>query len=64
MIACHAYADDDALTLDPSEIEDAQWFTRNEVEEAFANPDEARFVPPFPLAVAHHMLRWWLEREP
>jgi NAD+ diphosphatase len=64
MIACHGHADHDALTIDTTELEDAQWFTRNEVEEAFANPDEARFVPPFPLAVAHHMLRWWLEREP
>jgi NAD+ diphosphatase len=64
MIACHAYADDAALTLDPTELEDAQWFTRQEVIEAFDNPDEARFLPPFPLAVAHHMLRWWLERDP
>jgi NAD+ diphosphatase len=62
MIACHAHADDDALTLDPTEIEDAQWFTREQVLEAFENPDEARFVPPFPFAVAHHMLRWWLEK--
>jgi NAD+ diphosphatase len=62
MIACHAHADDDALTLDPTELEDAQWFTRQEVIEAFENPDAARFAPPFPLAVAHHMLRWWLEK--
>ena len=63
MIACHAYADDDALTLDPTEIEDAQWFTREQVIEAFEKgPDSTSFVPPFTLAVAHHMLRWWLER--
>ncbi len=65
MIACHAHADDDALTLDPTEIEDAQWFTRQQVVEAFEKgPDSTSFVPPFPLAVAHHMLRWWLERRP
>jgi NAD+ diphosphatase len=63
MIACHAYADDDALTLDPTEIEDAQWFTRQQVIEAFdKGPESTSFVPPFPLAVAHHMLRWWLEK--
>jgi len=62
MIACHAYADHDALTLDATELEDAQWFTRGQVIEAFERPDSARFVPPFPLAVAHHMLRWWLEK--
>jgi len=62
MIACHAHADEDALTLDPTELEDAQWFTRDEVVEAFETPDSARFAPPFPMAVAHHMLRWWLEK--
>ena len=63
MIACHAFADEDALTLDPAEIEDAQWFSREQVVEAFEKgPDSTSFVPPFPLAVAHHMLRWWLEK--
>jgi NAD+ diphosphatase len=63
MIACHAYADDDALTIDPHEIEDARWFTRDEVMEAFDHgSDSTSFVAPFALAVAHHMLRWWLEK--
>lgn len=62
MIACHAFADDDALTLDRTELEDARWFTREQVSEAFEKGQESTsFVPPFPLAVAHHMLRWWLE---
>ena len=62
MIACHAFADDDALTLDPSEIEDARWFTRDEVVEAFEKGAESTsFRAPFAIAVAHHMLRWWLE---
>ena len=62
MIACHAYADDDALTLDAAELEGAQWFTRGQVIEAFEKGQESTsFVPPFPLAIAHHMLRWWLE---
>jgi NAD+ diphosphatase len=62
MIACHAYADDDALTLDPTEIEDARWFSRDEVVEAFEKgPESTSFRPPFAIAVAHHMLRWWLE---
>ena len=62
MIACHAFADDDALTLDPGEIEDARWFTRDEVVEAFEKGAESTsFRAPFAIAVAHHMLRWWLE---
>lgn len=63
MIACHAHADDDALTLDPGEIEDARWFTREQVIEAFEKGAESTsFRPPFAIAVAHHMLRWWLEK--
>jgi NAD+ diphosphatase len=64
MIACHAYADDHALTIDPAEIEDARWFTRDEVIEAFEKGAESTsFRAPFAIAVAHHMLRWWLERD-
>ena len=64
MIACHAYADDDALEIDRTELEDARWFTREEVAEALAKgQDSASFVPPPPQAVAHHMLRWWLEEK-
>ena len=65
MIACHAQAEDDALTIDRTELEDARWFTRDEVAEALAKgQDSASFVPPPPQAVAHHMLRWWLEEGP
>ena len=64
MIACHAYTATEELTLDPAELEDAQWFTREQVIEAFEKGAESTsFVPPFPLAVAHHMLRWWLEKD-
>ncbi len=28
MIGCHAYADDPAITIDTTELEDARWFTR------------------------------------
>ena len=64
MIACHAHADDDALTIDRTELDDARWFTREEVAEALEKgQDAASFVPPPPQAVAHHMLRWWLERD-
>jgi NAD+ diphosphatase len=64
MIASHAFADDDTLTLDPTEIEDARWFTRAEVIEAFDKGAESTsFRAPFAIAVAHHMLRWWLEKQ-
>jgi len=63
MIGCHARAEGDALQVDYSELEDARWFTRAEVAEAIERPDDAAaFLPPPPMAIAHHLLRTWLER--
>src|SRR3546814_13389859 len=36
MIGCHAMALDDAITLDVTALEEARWFTRDEVVEAIA----------------------------
>jgi NAD+ diphosphatase len=66
MIACHAHADDPALTIDETELDDARWFTRGEVADAMAALAEGRedgaFIAPPPFAVAHHLLKWWLEQ--
>ncbi len=66
MIGCHAYADDGAITIDKTELDDARWFTRAEVEYAmndlqFGREDGAFLAPP-PFAVAHHLLKWWIEQ--
>ena len=66
MIGCHALADDDALAIDTTELEDARWFGRAEIAEAM---DAARhggeastgFKAPTSRAIAHYLLRWWLE---
>jgi len=64
MIACHAHADDDKVTIDKTELEDARWFTREEVAEALnKGPESTSFRAPFAIAVANHMLRWWLEKD-
>ena len=62
MIACHAYADDKALTIDTTELEDARWFTRAEVVYAMTGAEDGAFIAPPPFAVAHHLLAWWLAR--
>ena len=66
MIGCHAFADDPALTIDATELEDARWFTRFEVEQAlFASREGGRgeaFGAAPRTAVAHHLMRWWVER--
>jgi len=66
MLAAHAYADDDALTIDTSELDDARWFTRAEVAEAMAAQAEGgegqAFIAPPRHAVAWHLLDRWLAR--
>ncbi|MGX7895811.1 NAD(+) diphosphatase [Tsuneonella sp. HG222] len=62
MIACHCMADDDALMIDETELADARWFTRAEVAEAMDKREQSHtFIPPPPMAVAWHLLDWWLE---
>jgi NAD+ diphosphatase len=63
MIGCHALADSLELTIDKTEIDDAQWFTRDQVAEALAKgPDSTSFLAPPPQAIAHDLLTWWLEQ--
>lgn len=63
MIACHAYADDPAIRVDETELEDARWFTRAEVEAAVRGEADAAFLAPASRAVAHQLLCWWVARE-
>ena len=69
MIACHAVAKDDAITMDETELDDVRWFTRAEVEEAVAAKTERgeaglAFDAPSQSAVAYVLLKWWLDRGP
>jgi NAD+ diphosphatase len=60
MIACMASSMDHALTIDETELEDARWFTRDEVADAMAAVPDAAFVAPPPFAIAHSLLAHWL----
>ena len=60
MIGCHARTLDDALTIDTTELEDARWFSRDEVETAMSGVQAAPFQAPPPFAIAHTLLRRWL----
>jgi len=64
MIACVAQAQSDVITLDETEIVEAMWVSRADVAKAFAEDEDALFLPPSGIAVAHHMLKAWLERAP
>jgi NAD+ diphosphatase len=60
MLGLRAEALTDAITLDPHELADARWFSREDVAAMMAGTNAVARTPP-PIAVAHHLLRWWLE---
>lgn len=60
MIACIADAENDAITLDTKELEDAMWVTRDEARAALAGDDTAPFRAPPPFAIAHTLLHAWV----
>jgi NAD+ diphosphatase len=60
MIGCRAQALGDRLTIDFTELDDARWFTRAEVEAALAGDPGAPFLPPPRWAIARTLLEDWL----
>ena len=63
MIACTSEALSDELTLDTTEIEEAGWFSVDEVRSAMAGDESAPFIAPPPFAIAHDLLKHWLEQQ-
>jgi NAD+ diphosphatase len=61
MIGCIAEALTEELTVDRDELEDARWFTREEVALMLdgTHPDGLR--GPVRMAIAHHLMRSWLK---
>ena len=58
MIACVGIAEDDAITLDTNELEDAIWVSRAEVRAVLSGGDGPFLAPP-PFAIAHSLLDAW-----
>ena len=60
MIGCYARAVGDELTIDRTELDDARWFTREEVAAALKGDPDAAFQPPPRFAIARTLLDHWL----
>ena len=58
MLGCEAEAVSRRIQVDPSELESADWFTKDEVRAALEAPTQRLGVPP-PIAIAHHLIRAW-----
>jgi NAD+ diphosphatase len=52
---------DDSLTIDHLELDDARWFSREQVVAALAGDPEAPFQPPSPWAIARTLLDRWAD---
>lgn len=61
MIGAWAEASDDSLTIDTNELEDARWFSRDEVLAALANDPAAPFQAPPHWAIARTLLERWVD---
>lgn len=61
MIACIAPAQDDRLTIDRTELEDAMWVSRQDVAAAIRREAGAPFLAPPSYAIAFSLLAAWLD---
>lgn len=61
MIGCLAEAKSREIMLDGAELEDARWFARSELRAMFAGDHTDGLFAPQPVAIAHHLMKAWLE---
>jgi NAD+ diphosphatase len=61
MIGCHAQAISREITVDRAELEDARWFDREEVAAMLLRRHPDGLTTPPPVAIAHHLIRAWIE---
>ncbi len=60
MIGCHGEALTTDIRIDPVEMADVRWFTRDEARGALAG-DHSGLRVPWPMAIAHHLIRAWVD---
>ena len=63
MIGCHAEALSRDIVVDREELEDARWFTKAEVATMLMRKHPEGLTTPPPVAIAHHIIRAWVEDE-
>lgn len=61
MMACTSVTDDPTLTLDEEEIEEARWFSLDEVKASMNGDPDAPFIAPPPFAIAYNLLVHWID---
>lgn len=70
MIGCHAVASSTEITIDGNELSDAQWFDKSDLADAVEHaakggrlpgPKSAALWVPPPMAIAHQLVKAWVE---
>jgi NAD+ diphosphatase len=63
MIGCHAEALNDDITMDANELVGARWFSKDELAAMLMRRHPEGLTTPPPVAIAHHIIREWVESE-
>ena len=63
MIGCFAEATTDDVVVDRTELEDARWFSKDEVAAMLLRRHDGGLTTPPPMAIAYHIIRAWLDGE-
>jgi len=58
MIGCIGEAETDDIVIDRTELEDARWFSKEDILRMLAEEHE-EFAAPSPIAIARHLIREW-----
>jgi len=61
MIGCFARAQGTDIVIDRNELEDARWFTREEVRQMLDGTHPEGLSAPRPYAIAHHLVRAFVD---
>jgi len=59
MMACIGQAENDDITIDPKELQDAMWISRADVKRSLAGDPDAPMIAPPHYAIAHTLLSIW-----
>jgi NAD+ diphosphatase len=63
MIGAHAQALTRDIVVDHEELEDARWFDKDEIVAMLKHQHPQGLTTPPPVAIAHHIIRAWVEGE-
>ena len=63
MIGCHAQALSHEVVIDRAELDDARWFSREEVASMLLRRHPDGLTTPPTVAIAYHIIRAWVEEE-